>query len=77
MNSANAGGYRLWIPSPSNISIGVYNILGKRVRMLEQGYRASGEHKVGIDGTGLSNGIYFVRLTAGNFSQTRKMVVAK
>jgi len=59
---------------PSEIRIEVYNILGKRVRVLEQGFRAPGEHEVTFDAERLSAGIYFVKLTTGSHSQTQMMI---
>ena len=65
------------LDQPSEIRIEVYNILGKRVRVLEHGFRAAGEHSVQLVADELSTGVYFVRLSAGSNSQTRKMVVVQ
>jgi len=62
---------------PARVTLELYDILGKRVRVLEQGYKAAGEHSVHLDAADLSTGVYFVRLTAGESSQTRKVVVLR
>ena len=65
------------LPNPSEIRIEVFDLLGKRVRMLEKGFKSSGEHEITFDATGLPSGVYFYTLSAGDFSQTRKMVVLR
>lgn len=65
------------LPRPSDIQLEVYDLLGKRVRVLERGFKPSGEHKVIFEATSLPSGVYFYTLAAGNFTQTRKMVVVK
>lgn len=65
------------LPRPGELRIEVYDLLGKRVRVLESGFKPSGEHEVTFDATGISSGIYFYTLTVGDFSQTRKMVLLR
>ncbi|MBI4725648.1 carboxypeptidase regulatory-like domain-containing protein [candidate division TA06 bacterium] len=64
------------------VSLKVYNAAGQLVRILDEGYRISGEHSVNWDGRdksgkNVSNGVYIYRLQAGDISQTRKMVVLR
>ncbi|HTO93947.1 MAG TPA: T9SS type A sorting domain-containing protein, partial [Bacteroidota bacterium] len=68
-------GYRL--PAWEHVSLTLYNILGQRVRTLVDADQAPGEHKVQFNGTGLASGVYFYRLHAGNFVQTRKFIMVK
>lgn len=65
------------LSDPSDIRLEVFDLLGKRVRLLESGFKSIGEHVVTFDASGLGSGVYFYTLTAGDFSQTRKMVVVK
>ena len=65
------------LKSPSNISLIVYDILGKEVSHLHQGWLQAGSYQATFDGGQSPSGIYFVRLTAGDFQQTRKMVLMK
>ncbi len=55
----------------------VFDVLGQRVQIIEQGLRALGEHTVTFDATSLASGIYFYTLTAGEFTRTRKMVLMR
>ncbi len=65
------------LPRPSDVRIEVYDLLGKRVCLLERGFKPSGEYEVTFEATDLASGVYFYTLTAGDFTQTRRMVVVK
>jgi len=62
---------------PGNISLVVYDVLGREVSRLHQGWLQAGFHKTTFDGSQISGGIYFVNMTAGNFQQTQKIVLMK
>lgn len=64
-------------PAAGRVQILLYNILGKRVRVLEERYQATGEYEVHVDAGDLSTGVYFLRMSTEDFSQTQKMVVVK
>ena len=68
-------GYAL--PRPSEVKIEVFDLLGRRVRVLENGFKPIGEYEVTLDATGLPSGVYFYTLSAGDFTQTRKIVVVR
>ncbi|MRR08605.1 T9SS type A sorting domain-containing protein [bacterium] len=64
------------------VELGVFNMLGQKVATLASGVQAAGSHQVrwslrGDDGTMVPNGVYFYRLSAGNRSDTRKLVVVR
>ena len=59
------------------VSLKVYDVLGKEVRTLINEFKPAGHHKAVFDGKDLPGGIYFYRIIAGNFSQTRKMLLIK
>ena len=69
--------FRFMLASSSDVLIEVYSLLGKRVRILERGFKTSGEHEITFEATGLPSGIYFYTVTAAGRSQTRKMVLLK
>jgi hypothetical protein len=71
-----------YLPEGCEVKLTIYNILGRRVRTLFEGYQNAGMKTLVWDGnddqgTQLSSGIYFYRLQAGNFNQTRKMSLIK
>lgn len=55
----------------------VYDILGNEVETLVDEYKPAGSYEVEFNTNGLASGIYYYRITAGNFSQTKKMILLK
>ena len=69
-------------PSMVSVLIEVYNIRGQRVTTLVDEYKSQGVHSVIWDGTDssgqfVSSGIYFSRMTAGEITDFRKMILMK
>ncbi len=63
--------------SSQNVSLVVYDQLGRRVASLQNGPRNSGTHQVTFDATNLSSGVYFYRLTTESSVLTKKMLLIK
>ncbi|MGA2668071.1 MAG: T9SS type A sorting domain-containing protein [Ignavibacteria bacterium] len=59
------------------VKIQVYDILGRNVAVLVNSELNPGSYSVNFDATGLSSGIYFYRMTSGDFISTKKMVILK
>ncbi len=55
----------------------VYDILGREIRSLVNEVKAPGTYEVQFDASNLASGIYFYRLIAGDFVQTRKMILLR
>lgn len=65
------------IPKSSLVNLKVYNVLGMEVATLVNEEKRPGIYEVEFDGSNLSSGIYFYRLQAGNFSDTKKFILLK
>ncbi len=65
------------LPTDCQVRLQVYNILGHRVASLVDGDKKAGYQTIIWDASSLSSGVYFCRLQAGDFEQTRKMVLLK
>ena len=65
------------LPKAGNVSLKVYNVLGKEVATLVNGYQTAGNYKVEFNARGLASGLYFYRLTAGDFVSVKKMMLLK
>jgi hypothetical protein len=65
------------VPSVSDVKLEVFNILGQKVASLVNRRMEAGVHTVNFNATNLSSGVYFYRLQAGNFVQTKKMMLVK
>jgi len=74
---------RYALPQASQVSLEVYDMLGRRVATLVEGPRAAGYHTAIFDGSALASGVYIYRLRATNqttgqpFIQTRTLVLMK
>jgi hypothetical protein len=65
------------IPKVSNVVVKVYDVLGNEVATLVDEYKEAGRYEVNFDASKLSSGIYFYKLQAGNFVETKKMILMK
>jgi hypothetical protein len=61
----------------SDVTIGVYDISGRLVNILTNGKLKAGFHSVVWDGSATASGIYFVRMSAGEFKNVRKVTLVK
>ncbi len=64
-------------PVSSQQTLKVYDMLGKEVAILVDEYKPAGSYEVDFDAKGLTSGIYFYRLSAGSFVETKKMILLK
>ena len=65
------------LPKASEVKLSIYDMLGREVSVLVNERRNAGVHEVKFDGAGLSSGVYFYRLQAGNSVQAKKLVILK
>jgi hypothetical protein len=65
------------IPSQSYVSLKVFDALGREVSVLVSQELTAGTYSHQWTSTGLPSGVYFYRLQAGNFSESRKLVLVK
>jgi len=65
------------IPSAEFISIKVYNVLGNEIATLVDEEKSAGQYEIIFDASKHTSGVYFYKLLAGNFSETKKMVLLK
>ncbi len=73
---------RFAIPQAENVQLDILNIIGQRVRTLVDEVRPAGTHEVQWDGrdnngNAVSSGVYLYRIKAGEFTETKKMVLMK
>ena len=69
------------MPSGGNVSLKVYDITGKEIVTLAEGYRNQGSYSVSFNGSGLSSGVYIYKLTVSsasiNTTKVKKMILTK
>ena len=65
------------LPVKSEVELVIYNALGEGVMQLENEEKEAGRYSVKFNATELTSGIYFYRLQAGEFVETKKMVLLR
>lgn len=73
---------RFTLPQNERVALAIYNANGQLVKTLVSGEKARGTYDITWDGhdskgNSVSSGVYFYRLNAGKFSETKKMVLLK
>jgi hypothetical protein len=68
---------RYELPEPSDVRLAVYNALGERVVVLDEGRRESGAHQVVFRANGRASGVYVIELRAGDIRKTVKAALVK
>jgi hypothetical protein len=61
----------------SHVRLAVYDLLGREVAVLVDEKKAPGSYEVKFDGSRLASGVYFYRMQAGDFVQTRRLLLLK
>ncbi|MBS1516514.1 MAG: T9SS type A sorting domain-containing protein [Bacteroidetes bacterium] len=65
------------IPVSGLVNLKVFNILGKKVSSLVNDFKQPGNYSVDFDASDLTSGIYFYKISAGDFSEIKKMTLIK
>ena len=60
-----------------NIKLILYDALGNEIATLVDEYKAAGSYEVDFNQPNISSGVYFYKLSAGSFSETKKMILIK
>lgn len=61
----------------AEVEVVVYNLEGKEIKTLHKGFLSSGVYKFDFDGSELPSGIYLYKVSTPQFTQTKKMILAK
>jgi hypothetical protein len=64
-------------PVSSHQTLKIFDVLGNEVATLVNEYREAGEYEIDFNASGLSSGIYFYKLQAGGFVETKKMILLR
>jgi len=65
------------IPWASNVTLKIYDLLGNEVLTVVNSYQGAGNYVETVDASSLASGVYFYKLTAGSFTDSKKMTVVK
>jgi hypothetical protein len=65
------------LPVGNQVTIIVYDVLGKEVATLINDYKQAGKYETEFNAVLLPSGVYFYQLTAGDHIQTKKMILLR
>jgi hypothetical protein len=68
---------RYQLPKDNFVSLKVYDVLGKEVKTLIREFKKAGYYTINYSANDLSSGIYFYKLTTGQYSSTKKFILLK
>jgi hypothetical protein len=65
------------LPKSSNVSVIVYDVMGRVVSELVNNYQTAGNYEVEFNGTKLSSGVYYYRIITDSYNDTKRMILVK
>lgn len=65
------------LPKSGIVKLSVYDNLGREIQSIVNGYRNQGTYEINFDGSKLSTGVYFYRLTTNEITDTKRMLMIK
>lgn len=65
------------VPKVSNVNLSLFDITGRKVKELYSGRVNAGVHRVRFDASSLASGVYFIKMSAGSFTDVAKILVVK
>ncbi len=68
---------RFGLPSASDVTVKIFNLIGQEVATLFDGRKEAGVHDLQFDATNLSSGVYLYRIQAGDLVRVNRMLLAK
>jgi len=65
------------LPQDGNVTLRIYDILGKEVAVLVNDFQKAGNYNINFDAHRLSSGVYIYKLESGNFAESKKLTLIK
>jgi hypothetical protein len=65
------------LPKASQVKIEIYNLLGKKIKTILDENKDAGNHKFVFNSNNLASGVYFFRIQAGKYSNSKKMILLR
>ncbi|MCW9066479.1 MAG: T9SS type A sorting domain-containing protein, partial [Ignavibacteriaceae bacterium] len=65
------------VPEKNRVMLKIYNVLGKELVTLIDEEKAAGNYEIKFESKGFSSGIYFYKMQAGNFEESKKMILLR
>jgi endonuclease/exonuclease/phosphatase family metal-dependent hydrolase len=65
------------IPESGNVTLTLYNVLGVKVKEIFNSYTVPGQYRIEIDASDFASGLYYYTMQAGNYVETKSMVLVR
>ena len=65
------------LPNDGNVNISVFDNAGKEVMTLVNEFKTAGYYTINFNASSLSSGVYFYKITSGNFAMVKKLVLIR
>jgi hypothetical protein len=65
------------LPKSSHVALKIYNLVGQEIATLVNELQSAGEYEITWQPKGLPSGLYFYKIQAGDFSETKKIILQK
>jgi hypothetical protein len=65
------------VPNADYVIINMYDASGRKIAVLDAGFRAAGHYRIAVDASEIAGGLYFIQLRAGRKVLTKKIEVVK
>jgi hypothetical protein len=65
------------IPRQSNVEVTIFDILGRKIKVLVNELKQAGRYEVNFNANDLPSGVYFYRLISGNYVNAKKLLLLK
>jgi hypothetical protein len=65
------------LPESGNVTLKVFDLSGKEIASIVNGKLSAGKYEFSFNGNGLSSGVYFYRISANQFNETKRMILVK
>ena len=65
------------LPNAGNVTLKAFDVLGREVATLDDEYKNAGRYEIEFNASNLPSGVYFYQLKAGNYLETKKMMLLK
>jgi len=68
---------KIYLPEDSHVSLKVFDALGREIEILAEGIYLRGVHRCKWNADGMASGVYYYKLTAGSYTETRSMILVR
>ena len=65
------------LPKTARVTLDVFDVLGRKVAVLQDGIQEPGAYRATFDGAGLGSGVYYCRLKTAEFERVQKMLLMR